>query len=290
MRNHYELYFGDIVSGGESEDGRFDVPVADMLTKILARPGGDSGLLPPVVKAFSEDMKFFIVERPPTKVSIRAKLYINEDGEQEEFDFEIALPWMVYLLNFSEKAHDLEDDEAEFSLMAFARPEQIFSEMDELYLLPLPNIAHNGEVCFGNAAHGMEFNEDDDLTSKINMVINCMWASPANEDFNAFVLSPIEEFKELLGKPGETDTSIGEKIRLYLDAWSRLGINDVLGLSFYNVKAHQIDYREKVTKDNLTVGKLIEYMEHAASAGSNTAKKYYPGILYNELAAQAAKN
>lgn len=291
MHNYYELYFGDIAAGGQSRDGeRFDVPVAEMLATMLARPGGDSGLLPPVVKAFTEDMRAFIVERPPTKVNTHHMLYTgdykDEGGEGDEdtkaeFDFELALPWMVYLINLSSSATDFDGDNVAFAVHAFARPEQIFSEADELFSLPLPNISTHGEVCFENAADGMEVDLDD-LTTTINMIINCFWASPANEDFNHFLWQPIPEFKDLMG--GTTGAGMGKQMEIYLEAWSRLGINEVLNLTYHPM------YRwwgpNKDLKAVATVGDLMQYMEDNCTKKAHS-QAYYPGILINELTEQA---
>lgn len=140
----------------------------------------DSGLLPPVVRWISSDFKRFIVERPPFEASIRVKIGCASNDEAEWRSYKIPIPWTVYCIRLDPKSNSLVE------LYVFSRPEQIFTEADELFSLPVPNTYGHGEVCVG---HSMDSDKMTGWSTEqtLNHVINNFWSSEFNIDLSDFL-------------------------------------------------------------------------------------------------------
>lgn len=112
-----------------------------------------SSMLSPVVRGFSTDYRWIMVERPP----VIAELYVA--GETKSTN--VPIPWTIWVIEL--------DKTKVKSLYIYARPEVTITGDAMLYQLPFPAVASNGKT-FNPIIHN-EINIKSDLQSKIHAIL-----------------------------------------------------------------------------------------------------------------------
>lgn len=147
-----------------------------------------TGIFSPAVRWISRAGSAVIVERPPAKMAITYTDLSN--GESQEFL--IPVPWQVYAVKWNDASL-----ERVHMVKAYARPNQIYSASDPLFRLWLPNLFNDESLCMPkNDFHaGYEVYRNQriydygscDLARATNFVINAIWQSPFNSDYEVTI-------------------------------------------------------------------------------------------------------
>lgn len=215
----------------------------------------DSGILPPVVRYASADFQGFVIERPPTEVLIEFKpAPKGEDVDTQEYVLQI--PWQVYGLRFG----DPELNYIEFACL-FARNTTVYSEDDELFRFPLPNVFADGNLC---ALDMMRVSltklpkKYTDTTTAINCCINAFWES----GFNCDLVSNLTYSGPFQGLSADYATD-GEHARAQMafKIWSGMSMNEVLDLEYAPTRWEVTDDKGYTLTEHVHVRDLIQRVD-----------------------------
>lgn len=139
---------------------------ADLVAKQYFSQGkAKLGLLPAAIRWISNDNLSVILERPPQIVEA-----CTIDGI-----IKIPLPWIVWGVR-------LNIDHLVEKSYLFARNRPIFTEQDELYALPMPNMSRNSQVALPS-------NNKRDTGLNIARAIIYYWGRPMNDSHNEMLNS-----------------------------------------------------------------------------------------------------
>jgi len=222
---------------------RVSVPTQSLAEAFFTATDQDTDLLPPVTRYVSPDYRSFIIERSPTMQRIKAKNGVL-DSEREYKEFEIPIPWMYYAIAFSDDQHQ---ELAEFRI--YCRTEQIYHPDEVLAYLPLPNCYSWGEVCLGEnyIEEALHDARDGNLSSKINALITAFWGSGFNLDTIEFAEAgktpdALAEAMKNRDNPEleYRDYNDSSKILDYFENWSKMSMEELLSLEFYQAKVSVI--------------------------------------------------
>lgn len=192
------------------------------IAQMMALPPAPTGILPPVVRSFSPDMRRFVVERKPfvTHMKYHAK------SLEIKREFEIPIPWTIYYI-------ELDESFRPEVVYIWCRPEQIYADDDKLYFLPMPNLYWESKTCLGNSDFGRAVVEEGGsftIADGINQAINTFWTSRFNDDLESFVdLRPAQ-----LGSGQDWDTD--DALELFAE-WETHSIADVLTWDYEEAKS-----------------------------------------------------
>lgn len=158
-------------------------PTDTVVSQLMGYPTKDSGILPPVVRSFSNNMRNFIVERTPFFARINYK-NCKARGLASHQVLEVPIPWTVYQISLNELM-------IPFAVSIWMRPSQIYSEDDGLYFLPMPNYYDGGLTCLGGGDFPslVNLSETPTISSAISMAINAFWTSSFNTDLEYFMMA-----------------------------------------------------------------------------------------------------
>jgi hypothetical protein len=146
------------------------------------------------IESLSEKTKVIIIEEPP---SIRTLFFFTksipeviasltpekiaeyqidkEDFEKELIKFNLALPYIIFIMVFNGSRLDL--------LQAAVRPKPIISLTDNLFVPPFLNINESFQVCLGEGVQ-----DGTNIVVSTEKVLKKFWATPFNRDYaNNFV-------------------------------------------------------------------------------------------------------
>jgi hypothetical protein len=137
------------------------------------------GVLPPAIRWISPHGTAFVLERPPMHLTFN---YTDRTKDNLRFSFQLPLPWIVYGFEFSSKLKTL------ISLRLYARNYPLSFPMDELSMLPLPNVHNNSLACLGQgfttkyANWANEMGENLTAAAAMAQVQGLFWNMAANDD------------------------------------------------------------------------------------------------------------
>lgn len=196
-----------------------NVPTDRFLSGLLGFPTLDAGILPPVVRSFDPTMRNFLVERLPFYASVSYKDCGASSQAERPAVYSIPIPWTVYNVT-------LDENYQPNFVQIWCRPEQLQSEEDELYYLPLPNLYQDGRTCLGAAEFGNVRVES--IADGISVAVNAFWTSSFNRDLDYFIRG--DSLRGIIAKTGDRSAQ-RNPINLF-KTWSKMSIKDVLDTKF----------------------------------------------------------
>jgi hypothetical protein len=235
---------------------RLVVPTAEMAAEYFNTTKRDSGLLPPVVRYASSDFRGFLLERPPFEAMIRFKPELKNSQALDVHVEEYLLhaPWTLMAIRFNETYSSVE------TCRLFARNTPIYSEEDEVFSMPLPNMWSNGDMCvrdlMNDAIKKLGHNE---IGSVINCCLNVFWESEFNVDLVGNILDRApESFKELHSSSViGTVAQNAERISKTFKHWSSLSVEEVLDIKFSSIEWEEFsnlnEDSDSTIRDNMFV-------------------------------------
>lgn len=210
---------------------KIEVPTGEVAKIFFDNTQRDTGLLPPVVRYVSSNLRAFLIERPPFVANIT---YSFED---KTYTYAIPIPWNVYYILTQKEGNEVHLS----AFQVWFRNEPIYTEEDPLYHLPLPNRG-SGYVC-----PSLTKIKEDDIGFMLNAFISGFWDSAFNNDISLKESHVPEYFKKNFDLDSRDWNTLFSR-------WSKLNLDQMLDIGY--------------VPSSKTVGELIQIAESAANEGA----------------------
>lgn len=229
----------------------------ELLAKEFYRNGKvELGILPPVVRYISEDFLGCIIERPPHPITIHMK-FGDSYSKKEPEAFVVNLPWTTYVIKTA--LHNRKINPVWMKL--FFRNSQIWTEDDNLYVPPLPNMYNDGTICYGTMK--LDSQKFTTLSDAANFAISSYWGAVFNNDLRDFYQNSCPAYiRAKVKKEGKT---LGPKS--YMRILSSLTTDEML----------EIEYVHK----NMTVKRAMKDLESNTSSSEGKSLLQYLTPIIN---------
>lgn len=183
------------------------------------------GLLPPVVKWYSQSKRFWLFERPPRIVTLTyshaMKKSIEGGAKITPLEYNIPLPWQAYLVEVDRRGHP-------HFIWVYALHGPIMSDDDIIGLLPLPNFYTTGRLCTPDEANHLS-SEPMPIARALDEAYRLCWDSGSNADMT-FALTQTRNFGQPYTLVNALYSSLG--VRAMLARWATTEMSEVESWTF----------------------------------------------------------